>query len=137
MKHVPIKMGPIALLLAVISICMTTLGILSYSTAEADLRLAAKYSVTVTDQYEREAQGQEFLAEAAGVFASGGTAADIPSADENDGVTAWKVIEKGSGRLHVGVQSDGNGGLRVVSWRNEAVWEPQSSESGIWIPNFG
>ena len=41
MKQVPIKLGPLALLLAVISICLTTLAILTFTTARADLRLAA------------------------------------------------------------------------------------------------
>ena len=42
MKHVPIKLGPLALLLAVISICLTTLALLNVSTAKADERLAEK-----------------------------------------------------------------------------------------------
>ena len=63
MKHVPVKLGPLALLLAVISICLTTLGILTFTTARADLRLAEKYASTVRTRYELERRGQEFLQE--------------------------------------------------------------------------
>ena len=63
MKQVPIKLGPLALLLAVISICLTTLGILTFTTARADLRLAEKYASTVRTRYELERRGQEFLQE--------------------------------------------------------------------------
>ena len=38
MKHTPIKLGPLALLLAVISICLTTLALLNVSTAKAEER---------------------------------------------------------------------------------------------------
>ncbi len=54
MKQVPIKLGPLALLLAVISICLTTLAILTFTTARADLRLAQKYAETVSTRYELE-----------------------------------------------------------------------------------
>ena len=54
MKQVPIKLGPLALLLTVISICLTTLAILSFTTASADLRLAEKYADTVQTRYELE-----------------------------------------------------------------------------------
>ncbi len=42
MKQIPIKLGPLTLLLTVISICLTVLAILSFTTARADLRLAEK-----------------------------------------------------------------------------------------------
>ena len=44
MKQVPIKLGPLALLLTVISICLTTLAILTFATARADWRLAEKHA---------------------------------------------------------------------------------------------
>ena len=63
MKQVPIKLGPLALLLTVISICLTVLAILSFTTARADLRLAERYAATVTERYQLETAGQELLAE--------------------------------------------------------------------------
>ena len=55
MKHVPIRLGPLALLLAVISICLTILAVLSFTTGQADLRLAQRYADTVTERYALEA----------------------------------------------------------------------------------
>lgn len=63
MNQVPIRLGPLALLLTIISICMTTLSILTYTTSGADLRLAEKYAETVRVRYELEAEGQAFLQE--------------------------------------------------------------------------
>ena len=47
MNKAPIRLGPMALLLTVISICLTILAILTFTTARADLRLAQKYAETV------------------------------------------------------------------------------------------
>ena len=62
MKNPPIRLGPLALLLAVISICLTILAILTFTTARADLRLAEKYAETVQARYALEKDGQEYLA---------------------------------------------------------------------------
>jgi len=63
MKQIPIKLGPLTLLLTVISICLTTLAILTFTTARADLRLAEKYAETVRSRYALEEQGQAFRQE--------------------------------------------------------------------------
>lgn len=75
MKHIPIKLGPLALLLTVISICMTVLGLLTFTTARGDLSLAEKYGDTVRLRYELEAEGQAFLGEAHRAIAGYGSGA--------------------------------------------------------------
>ena len=50
--RMPVKLGPLALLLTVISICLTTMAILTFATARADRRLAEKYAATVDGTYE-------------------------------------------------------------------------------------
>ena len=50
MQQIPIKLGPLALLLTVISICLTTLSILTFSTSSADMRLAQRYAETVRER---------------------------------------------------------------------------------------
>ena len=64
MKQIPMRLGPLALLLMVISICMTVLGILTFTTARADLSMAEKYAQTVETRYLLESRGQSFLQEA-------------------------------------------------------------------------
>ena len=61
MHQVPIKLGPLALLLTIISICLTTLSILTCTTSGADLRLAQKYAETVQTRYSLEREGQAFF----------------------------------------------------------------------------
>ena len=62
MNKAPIRLGPLALLLTVVSICLAILAILTFTTARADLRLAEKYALTVRERYALEKEGQEYLA---------------------------------------------------------------------------
>ena len=55
--RMPVKLGPLALLLTVISICLTTMAILTFATARADRRLAEKYAATVRLRYELDQEG--------------------------------------------------------------------------------
>ena len=118
----PIKLGPLALLLSVISICLTTLAILSFSTASADLRLAEKYAETVTARYALEAEGQKYLRDVSLGRADGET--------DEDGVL-WKKLERGGAVLTVGVDPEG----RIVSWRQQMEWNQDTVIGDLWLGN--
>ena len=124
MKQAPIKLGPLALLLAVISICLTTLSILTLSTAMADLRLAEKYAQTVERRYALETQGQEFLLTLSG-----------PEGLERDedGIL-WKTLERSGAQLRIGLVPEGDG-YRVVAWRQETVWNQDTGLGNLWTGN--
>ena len=133
MKQVPIKLGPLALLLAVISICLTTLGILTFTTARADLRLAEKYASTVRTRYELEQRGQEFLQEL-----SETDPADYSLMDwERDfsGVY-WTELEQDGSTLRVGFRPGGEKGYTVVSWRLQKSWMEDDSIGTLWDGGF-
>ena len=133
MKQVPIKLGPLALLLAVISICLTTLGILTFTTARADLRLAEKYASTVRTRYELERRGQEFLKEL-----SETDPADYSLMDwERDfsGVY-WTELEQDGSTLSVGFRPGGEKGYTVVSWRLQKSWTEDDSIGTLWDGGF-
>ena len=119
MNQVPIKLGPLALLLTVISICLTTLSILTFTTAGADLRLAQRYADTVKTRYALEAQGQEYLSQ-------------LPAASGNEAVE--HTLEQDNMRLTIRVVPDGTG-FRVESWRMERIWEEDTDIGNIW-PGF-
>lgn len=135
MRHIPIKLGPLALLLTVISICMTTLGILSFTTARADWSLAEKYSDTVRLRYELEAEGQAFLGEAGRALADGGggTALEELADTERDGDgVVRKVFTREEFTLTVGIVPEEDGGIRVVDWSIRKAWEPDEEIGSLW-----
>lgn len=133
MKQVPIRLGPLALLLAVISICLTTLAILTFTTARADLRLAEKYAETVETRYSLERKGQEFLREL-----SETDPADYGLMDwERDAYGVWHVVlEQDDASLHISFQTDREGGYRVISWRQEKSWTEDESLGELWDGGF-
>jgi len=106
MKQAPVKLGPLALLLTVISICLTTMAILTFATARADRRLAEKYAATVLLRYELDEAGQAWLQSAG---------------DEGE-----TVLEKDGSSLTIRVEAG-----KVTCWRHERAWE-EDLEMDLW-----
>lgn len=108
MKHVPIKLGPLALLLAVSSICLAVLAILSFSTARADLKLAEQYAQTVQTRYVLERQGQMSLETAE------------PGSEQ--------VFQQDNMRLTVAIDESGE----ITGWSFEKNWAEDNVISDLW-----
>ena len=132
MRHIPIKLGPLALLLAVISICMTTLGILTFTTARADLVMAEKYAATVRNRYELEYQGQSFLRTVGDMLAEGTNAGDISGTETDETGAIWKTIVQDDSKLVIGILPDPETGYKVVSWRLLREWSADESMGDLW-----
>ncbi len=129
MKQTPIKLGPLALLLTVISICLTMLSILSFTTARADMRLAEKYAETVSTRYELETEGQQYLADVRGTVPV--IAADaLADTEQDDSGIVWKQFDRDGAMLRVGV--DPADGFRVVSWKHSKEWEEDTDIGMLW-----
>ena len=133
MKQVPIKLGPLALLLTVISICLTTLSILAFTTARADLRLAEKSAETLRVRYELEQQGQSFLRELCDADPADYSLMDLER--DRDGV--WHTeFREGDAVLRIGFRPSADGGVQVLSWRMEKDWAEDDSLGDLWDGGF-
>lgn len=129
MKNGNIKLGPLALLLAVISICLTTLAILSFSTARADRRLAEKYAQTVSVRYALEERGQELLSQL-----DEGT--DGWEQDENGRL--WYTLEQDGARLRIALEPTESGEYAVAAWIQDREWKQDTHIENLWSGNeFG
>ncbi len=120
MKHVPIRLGPLALLLTVISICLGTLAVLSFSNAGADMRLSRRYSEAVRTRYLLEEDGQRFLKE---MNSSPAGEERVSETFERDGYT-----------LMVELTSD-SGHYEVSKWQINKNWEEDSVVDNLWQGN--
>ena len=130
MNQVPIKLGPLTLLLTVISICLTTLAILTFTTARADMRLAEKSARTVSDRYELERQGQAFLKDLSAA-ASAGRTPDLTDTETDGKGIIWKTFEKDEARLRIGLVYV-NGRYQVTAWKQDKEWEQDIIMDDLW-----
>ncbi len=133
MNHTP-KLGPLALLLTVISICLTIMSILSYTTAGADMRLAEKYADTVSERYALEIKGQELLESADAVISSGGVPAGF-SVSDTDGREYFADLKEGDLNLRIGIRTDGSGDYEIISWKYEHDWVQDTRIGNLWSGN--
>ena len=117
MKRITIHLGPLALILTVITICMSTLGVLSVSNAYADKRLARRYAETVRIRYELEEQGQQYLKE----VNEGGAAGETE-----------KVFRLENYTLTVSLQEE-NGTYVPKLWKIRRDWEEQPEIKDLWM----
>lgn len=129
MRETPVRLGPLSLLLAVISICLAVLAVLNMTTASADLRLAERYAQTVTARYALEKQGQEALLEL-----SGTESADWQSMgweQEADGIYQ-KRLENDGTFLQIRIAEQENGEAVVLTWKQEKEWEEDDRIENLW-----
>lgn len=136
MKHIPIRLGPLALLLTVISICMATLGILSFTTARADFSLAERYASTVQERYVLEKEGQDFLRQAGNALSEGNSLEGLAGTETDEKGIIHKTLEYDGVRLLVGIVQEGDTGFRVVEWRIQKDWEPEDNMGDLWDGEF-
>lgn len=122
MKNTHIRMGPLAILLTVVSICLAVLSVLAFTTSRADMALSNEYAKTVSTRYELESEGQEFLSEI-------NNGAETGALSEEDGLL-WKVLEKDGFILRIGIKEDA-GKYTVKAWRHEKLWDEDTSMN-IW-----
>lgn len=129
MKQLPIRLGPLALLLTVISICLTVLAILSFTTAEADLRLAEKYAETVSQRYCLETEGQELLARL-----RDSEPAALGMEQNTDG-TWHRELETDGTYLYIAVKQAEDNRWEITDWRIYKDWE-EDTDLNIWDGGF-
>lgn len=129
MRQIPVKLGPLALLLTVISICLTTLAILTFTTAEADRRLADHFAETIETRYRLESQGQAFLKEIDEAAASKDPAA-LAAYQTGEYNVYEKTIEDGDASLTVRVRNE-DGRSHILSWKLEHSWEADM-DVNVW-----
>lgn len=132
MKSTPVRLGPLALLMTVVSICLTILSILTLTTAGADLRLAEKYADSTKTKYALEAQGQEFLRDTDDALADGRDPASLDGVKRSsNGYT--REIKKDGYTLTVSFTAEG-GSYEITDWKLTKEWE-ENTDINVWSGN--
>lgn len=112
------RLGWMLLLLTVIIICLSTLGVLCLSTARVRLVQADRQAAQAQSVYALECAGQDWLAALDASLAAGGA---LPPDSVREGSRISTVRQDGARTLSIAVELTGNGGYRVVEWKQQAA----------------
>ena len=135
MKQVPIKLGPVALLLTVITICLTVMAILTLTTAAADQAMANRFADSTQIRFSLEAEGQQFLQQADEQLSGGGELQDLPDVS-TAGNSVEKVFEQEGYQLTIRLRPEGDSDYTVTRWSLEKKWKEKETIDGLWMPQF-
>ncbi len=133
MKQVPIKLGPLALLLTVISICLSVLAILTFTTARADKSLAEKYAETVATRCALETEGQRFLRDLDEALRQGD--GGFLAALEREGELYAKRLTLDGTDLNIAFRLTGEGKPELLRWRIYREWTEDLDIGNLWPGN--
>ena len=120
----PLRLGPLAILLLVISIVMSTMSILTYTTARADMILTERYADTVEIRNELELEGNKFLSD----IHNSSTAINSYNTKYADGIYVYTVSKDGY-VLTVKVTEDN---YSLVHWEIHREWEHGDTIDDLW-----
>lgn len=135
MKNEPVRLGWLSILLVVVILCMAIFGVLSLSTARADLRLAKMQAEQVEARYLQESEGEQWIADMTQRF--GGKPVNegvsVPEGTSLANSTLSTVIEDEEGHtLSIEIDVSVPAPYPVLVWKHGSVWTADDGMSGIW-----
>ena len=122
-----IRLGPIAVFLAVVAVVLSTLAVLTVATTNADKVLADRFAGATQTRYALEAEGERFLQQYDEKVAGGSavTAADRTKEIEKDGYTLKITV----------TEPDASGSWDVTEWKVIKDWNADDPYQNIWQGN--
>ena len=124
------RIGSIAVLFAVVVLCVAIFGVLTVSSAVSDRRAAERYGEHVEVLYACENAGQDWLSEA-DAYLKGALMHKVfekigPENTEETETTLKTEIKRGNMQLEICLNKI-NGSYEIAKWRCTARWQPDDS----------
>ena len=133
MKH-KIRLGPIAVFLAVVTVVLTMLAILSISTANADYVLAKRFARVTQIRYELEADGERFLQSFDEQAKSGSLSEGAIGAERTEAGNIAYSEEKEGYVLEIEVSEPGpDGKYDIRKWKIKKIWNTEDPFGDLWM----
>ena len=128
-----IRLGPIAIFLAVVAVILSTLAVLTVATSNADMAMAKRFARVTQIRYELEAEGEKYLREVDEKAASGTVTAESVEAEKTLSGTFVRTISRNGYKLKIEITDPGNTGeYEVVGWKMTKEWNAEDPYTGIW-----
>ena len=119
------RIGSVAVLFAVVVLCVAIFGVLTVATAVADRRTAQQYGDHMAALYACENAGQQWLSQADAYLSGQGQLP--PDTQEADG-TLRTTITRENMSLEICLDV-ADGEYEIRTWSCRAAWEPEASWS--------
>lgn len=131
MKH-RIRLGPIAIFLAIVTIVLATLAVLTTATTNADKVMAERHASVTKARYQLEAKGEKFIADFDRQAAKGRPDAKKLGARKTK--EGYKKTISGDGyTLEIILGSpDGKDDFKIVKWNLEKKWKEEDPHIKVW-----
>ncbi len=127
-----IRLGPIAVFLAVVAVVLSTMAVLTTSTAHADRVLAQRFAAVTRDRYAIEAEGEKFLMACEEDAADGKIDADALGVKKTDGGYSKEIQGDGCSLKITLSEPDQSGRCEIVEWRISRQWNADDPLQNIW-----
>lgn len=128
-----IRLGPIAVFLAVVTVVLSTLAVLTVSTVHADRVMAERFASVTRTRYELEAEGNNFLKEFSETAARGGDPASIEGVEAGSNGRYSYSVERDGYRLEVTLSPlDAQGHYTVTGWKIHKIWNSEDPMNNVW-----
>ena len=129
-----VRVGSVSLLFTVIVICVVVLSILSISTVRGDQALSMQTAQSVSDWYDLQNEGQQWLAKVDGVLQKyRWTESDpyLPKGTQRDESVISTVVEKDGRTLQIALEYLGKRAgaprYRIIKWKASVDWHEDQS----------
>ena len=131
MEH-KLRLGPIAVFLAVVAIVLTTLATLTFATSRADLVLAERFAQVTGIRYALETDGNRLLQEAGDAVSAGRPLGTVSDLEETENGTYRYEKEQDGYNLQVLLREE-DGVLVIEKWKISKVWNSEDLSQDIWL----
>lgn len=128
-----IRLGPVAIFLAVVAVVLTTLAVLTTATSNADKAMAERFAHVTEIRYALEDEGQKYIQTVDEGAAAGDVTAAGLDAEETENGMIKKTIEKEGYVLTIVITDPGaDGKYDIKEWKMTRMWNAEDPFQNVW-----
>ena len=127
-----IRLGPMAVFLAIVSVVMATLAVLATSTSKADSVMAQRFANVTKERYQVAAEGEQLMAEFDAQAAAGKIDAKALGLTKDGDTYRTQIGDKGYALIIALSEPDANGKYTIKEWKITRQWEADDPKQDVW-----
>ena len=127
-----IRLGPMAVFLAIVSVVMATLAVLATATSKADHVMAERFASVTAERYNVAADGEKLMAEFDAQARAGSIDAEALGLTREDGGYRTQIGDKGYALIIALSEPDANGKYTIKEWKITRQWEADDPMGNVW-----